>query len=169
MTDPYTSQTPPKDSSPEEGDYEFVRLPNGTIRAVPRHEIRDTLSTVPSEDEDSGYARTARPSTVRPTARPKDSTSETYPPKEWVEPSTDDAPARKATAKQRKPEPEPEPDETEWYVHLADGTVERVAESDLPAHSGAQDPHGFWETDGKVLQVIGVYPVETTVPKDGNK
>ena len=48
----------------------------------------------------------------------------------------------------------------QFYVHLADGSVERVSEPDLPAGSGTNASQGFWQRDGNVFQVIGIYPVE---------
>jgi hypothetical protein len=53
--------------------------------------------------------------------------------------------------------------EPQSYVHLADGTVLRCYDADLPAGGGTGTPHGFWQRDNKVYQVIGVYPVESTV------
>jgi hypothetical protein len=47
-----------------------------------------------------------------------------------------------------------------FYVHLANGDVERVAEEDLPIHSGTNAQFGFWQKNNKVYDVIGVYPVE---------
>jgi hypothetical protein len=55
----------------------------------------------------------------------------------------------------------------QYYVHLANGTVLRVDEEDLPARSGSNAHFGHWQTGNKVYQVIGVYPVEDTV-KDAN-
>ena len=54
-------------------------------------------------------------------------------------------------------------EEDHFYVHLADGSVERVKESDLPTPAGTNAMNGHWQRDGKVYQVIGVYPVEDTV------
>jgi hypothetical protein len=53
--------------------------------------------------------------------------------------------------------------EAEYYVWLADGSVERVKESDLPSGHGSNNPFGHWQRKDKVLSVVGVYPVETTV------
>lgn len=51
----------------------------------------------------------------------------------------------------------------EWYVHLANGDVKRVKESDFP-DSLTVDTLGHYETNGPngidVHHVIGVYPVE---------
>jgi hypothetical protein len=55
--------------------------------------------------------------------------------------------------------------EAQFYVHLANGDVERVAESDLPTGAGTNHPNGQWTKDGNAFQVIGVYPVEDTVEK----
>lgn len=53
------------------------------------------------------------------------------------------------------------------YVWLADGSVVRCNDEDLPlGNSGTVAPNGHWEKDGKVLQIVGVYPVEITLPKD---
>jgi len=50
-----------------------------------------------------------------------------------------------------------------FYVHLADGNVIRVKESDLPAAAGTNAAFGHWQIDAKVFQIIGVYPVEDIV------
>lgn len=49
----------------------------------------------------------------------------------------------------------------EFYVHLADGSVERVMRRDLPAASGTNAPNGYLIRDSKAYFVTGVYPVET--------
>lgn len=54
-------------------------------------------------------------------------------------------------------------EDPEVYVHLANGDVERAHESDLPGAAGTNALHGYWEKDGSVHHVIGVYPVETKV------
>lgn len=53
-----------------------------------------------------------------------------------------------------------EVEEAEFYVHLANGEVVRVKESDLPASAGTNATDGFWQKDGNVYLVIAVYPVE---------
>lgn len=53
--------------------------------------------------------------------------------------------------------------EPQSYVHLADGTVLRVNDVDIPGSAGAGNPNGFWQRGNKVYHVIGVYPVETVV------
>jgi len=53
--------------------------------------------------------------------------------------------------------------EPQSYVHLANGTVLKVNDKDLPTPAGAGAPNGFWQTGNKVHHVIGIYPVETTV------
>lgn len=53
--------------------------------------------------------------------------------------------------------------EAEFYVWLADMSVERVKESDLPGGHGTNAPEGHWQRGNKVYNVVGVYPVETTV------
>lgn len=47
------------------------------------------------------------------------------------------------------------------YLHLADGSVERVKTSEAPLSAGTTAPNGFYIRDGKAYQVTGVYPVET--------
>lgn len=44
------------------------------------------------------------------------------------------------------------------YVWLANGEVLLVNDEDLPGASGAHNPHGHWEKDGTVYQVVAVYP-----------
>lgn len=50
-----------------------------------------------------------------------------------------------------------------FYVHLADGKVIRVKQSDLPASAGTNAGYGHWQIDDKVFVIIGVYPVEDIV------
>lgn len=52
------------------------------------------------------------------------------------------------------------------YVHLADGTVLRVNDEDLPVASGTNNTNGYWQKGNKVFHVIGVYPVEITVEEN---
>jgi len=66
--------------------------------------------------------------------------------------------------KQDKPTPKEEENrEPQFYVHLANGQVLRVNESDLPSHAGSNAHNGHWQTGNKVYQVIGIYPVEDIV------
>lgn len=53
--------------------------------------------------------------------------------------------------------------EQQFYVHLADGSVVRVKEKDLPFGSGSNATYGHWQREDKVYLVIGVYPVEDIV------
>jgi hypothetical protein len=46
----------------------------------------------------------------------------------------------------------------EYYVHLAYGDVRRVKVSDFTPSMSINGGH--FETDGKVFQIVGVYPVE---------
>jgi len=96
-------------------EYEFVRMPNGSIRAVAKDDIREAPAT-----------------------------------------STQDT-----VVTQEKPK-----EDVHFYVHLADGSIERVKESDLPTPAGSNAVHGFWQREGKLYTVIGVYPVEDNVGKD---
>lgn len=62
------------------------------------------------------------------------------------------------------PEPKEQKDtRPQSYVHLANGTVMRCYDEDLPTASGTNAPQGFWRDGNKLFQVIGVYPVETEV------
>lgn len=93
---------------PGSDEYVYAEMPDGTVRAVPRNQVRRPTST---QD----------PSAVIP-------------------PVTEEV--------------------AEYYVHLADGSVERVKETDLPPKAGTNAVHGFWQREGFVYDVIGVYPVE---------
>jgi hypothetical protein len=53
--------------------------------------------------------------------------------------------------------------EQQFYVHLADGSVVRVKQKDLPATGGTNATFGHWQREDKVYLVIGVYPVEDIV------
>jgi hypothetical protein len=78
--------------------------------------------------------------------------------------SFSEAPADAVPAVQDAPTPTPPEDtEPEVYVHLADGSVLRMPESEAPAASGTNAPQGHVTRDGKTFLVIGVYPVETEV------
>lgn len=68
-----------------------------------------------------------------------------------------------------KPAPKPEPEkeeEPQSYIWLADGSVERVLDADLPGHAGVGAENGHWEKDGKVFQIVAVYPVEIEPKKE---
>jgi hypothetical protein len=49
------------------------------------------------------------------------------------------------------------------YIWLVDGSVERVKTSELPGTAGTNAVNGHWERDGKVYQIVNVYPVEGEV------
>lgn len=57
--------------------------------------------------------------------------------------------------------PAPGRDESEVYLHLADGSVEKVKAYDVPPAAGTNYPNGFFVRDGKAYLVVGVYPAET--------
>jgi hypothetical protein len=52
--------------------------------------------------------------------------------------------------------------EPQSYVHLADGSVMKCNDKDLPIGSG-DSIYGHWQRGNKVYSVIGVYPVEITL------
>jgi len=55
----------------------------------------------------------------------------------------------------------PDPNEgvvTQSYVWLADGTVLRVENENIP--QGGHQTLGHWQRKDKVYQIVGVYPVE---------
>ena len=56
--------------------------------------------------------------------------------------------------------------EQHFYVWLADGSVERVKEADLPGASGTNAVFGHWQRGDNVYQIVGVYPVEDIVKGD---
>jgi hypothetical protein len=63
-------------------------------------------------------------------------------------------------SKQDKPAA-PDPNEgviTQSYVWLADGSVLRVENEDLP--QGGHQTMGHWQRGDKVYVIVGVYPVE---------
>ena len=66
--------------------------------------------------------------------------------------------------KQDRPEPKADVNATpQSYVWLADGNVLRVNDEDLPGASGAGNPHGHWQKENKVYEIVGIYPVESVV------
>jgi len=46
------------------------------------------------------------------------------------------------------------------YVWLANGDVKLCNDEDLPGTAGSGNPFGHWIEDGKVFQVVAVYPKE---------
>jgi hypothetical protein len=65
------------------------------------------------------------------------------------------------TSKSEAPAPKVEEDVIpQSYVWLANGEIVKANDEDLPGHAGAGNPHGFWQKDGKVHTIVGVYPVE---------
>lgn len=56
-----------------------------------------------------------------------------------------------------------EDEKPQSYVHLASGQVVRAYNEDLPGSAGAQNALGHWQIGNKVYEIIGIYPVETTV------
>lgn len=93
----------------EAEDFEFVRMPDGTVRAVHKSAVHET--------------------------------------------ETQDLPDPTTLVVE----------ERHYYVHLGNGDVIRVKESDLPQTAGQDAPNGYWTRGGAAHYVIGVYPVETTV------
>jgi hypothetical protein len=73
------------------------------------------------------------------------------------------APSTEAVKQDLPPRKDDTPNVPQSYVHLANGQVLRVNDEDLPGASGVQNPHGHWQTGNKVYEVIGIYPVETTI------
>jgi len=66
-----------------------------------------------------------------------------------------------APEKQDKPEvAEDENSEAQYYVWLSNGSVKRVAASDVQSISA---PYGHWQSGNKVYQIVAVYAVEDTV------
>lgn len=52
------------------------------------------------------------------------------------------------------------------YVWLPNGAVLLVDDVDLPAPAGNQTPFGHWEMDGKVFDIVAVYPCEFTIKEN---
>lgn len=55
-----------------------------------------------------------------------------------------------------------------FYVWLANGTVIRVKQSDLPAPAGTNAPFGHWQQEDSVFQIVNVVPVEDKVKGEPN-
>src|SRR3954469_9739007 len=65
------------------------------------------------------------------------------------------APSTEAVT-QDKPQPKEDPNATpQSYVWLVYGEVLRVNDEDLPGASGAANPHGHWQRENKVFEVVG--------------
>jgi hypothetical protein len=58
-------------------------------------------------------------------------------------------------------QPEEPEAEAEYYLWLADGSVERVKESEVPGHAGTNALHGYFKRDGSNFVIVGVYPTES--------
>lgn len=104
-----STSTEPADRSGEE--YEVVRFPDGSLRAVAKASIVQVEAPVTSVSEHVAQVQAQAPDEL-------------------------------------------------FYVWLADGTVRKVKESDLPAPAGTNAPHGIWVEAGKTYVIAGVYPVE---------
>jgi hypothetical protein len=70
-----------------------------------------------------------------------------------AEPVKQDRPVRKSE----------EDSKPQSYVHLADGSVLRVNNEDLPGASGTFNPLGHWQRGNKVYEIVGIYDVESVV------
>jgi len=88
----------------------------------------------------------------------------------YVEPETEEVTREGPSAepvKQDLPEKvEAADSRPQSYVWLADGSVVRAFNEDLPAGGGTGTPHGFWQRGNKVYQVVAVYETESVV--EGN-
>ena|ERR1700733_12598666 len=90
-----------------------------------------------------------KPEDVQPSNEPQQITREA--------PSTE-------PVKQDRPEPKEDPNAVpQSYVWLADGSVLRVNNEDLPGASGAANAHGHWQRGNKVYEIVGIHPVEDVV------
>lgn len=59
----------------------------------------------------------------------------------------------------------PEVPDQDVYVWLADGSVERVSEKELPGSAGTNALNGHFVRDGHTFLIVAVHPVETENPK----
>lgn len=116
MNLPENPAPPPVDTAPPApaSEYEFVRMPDGSIQAVAKADIKNVSEIA-----------TATQNITATTPAPKV--------------------------------------EVHFYVWLADGSVIRVKEDDLPGSAGAGAPLGHWQRDNNVYQIVAVYPVEDVV------
>jgi hypothetical protein len=98
--------------------------------------------------------------TIKPEDQKPDETDKpkvTEVPRENVSPTTmskPDAPKAKEEDQDNRPQS---------YVHLADGSVARCYDEDLPIPGGTGSPHGFWQRGDAVYVIVGIYPVESKV------
>jgi len=68
------------------------------------------------------------------------------------------------TVKQDKPEVVEDANaKPQSYVWLADGSVLRVNDEDLPGASGAQCPNGHWQRGNNVYEIAFIFPTESVV------
>lgn len=72
------------------------------------------------------------------------------------------APTEPSKSEARTPEAEEE-EKPQSYVWLVNGEVLLVNDEDLPGHAGHGAENGYWEKDGKVFQIVNVYPRETVI------
>lgn len=59
--------------------------------------------------------------------------------------------------------PDKPAEEEEFYVHLANGDVERVKRSELPGPAGTNAVYGYLIKDDAAHHIVGVYPAERKV------
>lgn len=75
-------------------------------------------------------------------------------------PSTD-------AVKQDRPEPKVDKNATpQSYVWLADGSVLRVNNEDLPGASGTANPYGHWQRGNKVYEIVSIHGVESEIEEN---
>jgi hypothetical protein len=68
-----------------------------------------------------------------------------------------------ASKSEVRPQEVPEDVVEQSYVWLVNGEVLLCDNADLPGHAGLGAELGYWEKDGKVYGIVGVYPAETTI------
>jgi hypothetical protein len=101
---------------------------------------------------------------VKPPTRPEEPT-ETTAKMETV--ATGRTAPSNEPVKQDRPEPKVDKDAVpQSYVWLADGSVIRVNNEDLPGASSTFMPNGHWQRDDKVYEIVGIYPVESVVEEN---
>lgn len=110
QADPNDAAPPLEADEADYSDYQFVRFPNGELRAIRKTDIQNA-------GPGGGFETLTGPSGQR--------------------------------------------DESEVYVHLADGSVEKCKAYEVPPAAGTNYPNGFWYKDDKAYMVTAVYPAET--------
>lgn len=139
---------------------------------APTAENTDASVNTPDPSNDQDYAdyqawKRSRDLNAEPTTPVEASDESAYTPAPPAQPTRQGRGWQGGDLAKPAPKPVVEEEQTpQSYIWLADGSVERVEDADLPGRAGSNAEWGHWEKDGKVHTIVGVYPVEYEI-KEG--